>query len=576
MLAWPASICTTFTIRVVRAPNSTRFGDGMAFVLAQDTSPSPSTSYGSFMGLFDQSNERTIRQLAVEFDTYKNEFDPDANHVAIDTNSVERSVAVQSLNATGISLTSGREITVRIEYDGWTKNMQVYVAYAGQPLVSLFNHTIKMKGTVPSSVYVGFTAATGTLTESHHVLSWNFTSIELPKESLGKEKSIVVVTVVPIIAGLLLIGLLSVPFIRRYHKKKRERLAKKREIETLIIAANGPKLLSYRKLKKATHNFSKDNLLGSGGFGSVYKGVLSDPPRADVAVKKVSASLETGEKQYLSEICTIGRMRHKNLVQLQGWCHDHGQLLLVYEYMANGSLDRYIGKGSCFLDWTTRYKILVGLASALLYLHEECENPVVHRDVKPNNVMLDSDFNAHLGDFGLARLLRDEASFTTLMAGTIGYLAPEVSYTGRAKPESDVYSFGMVLLEVVCGKRSKIIMEDDSLVDSVWTCYETGVLLDCVDQSLKGKYDEEQVRKTLLVALACLHPDSTLRPRMRKVVQIFMNPDEPLMYVPGSRPNAIWLPLDPSFPPTSLEFSLTNVNADGSAESSSPAVDNAA
>ena len=139
----------------------------------------------------------------------------------------------------------------------------------------------------------------------------------------------------------------------------------------------------------------------------------------------------------MAEICTIGRLCHKNIVQLQGWCHEKDQLLLVYEYMPNGSLDRFIGKGG-FLDWNTRYKILNGLASALVYLHEESGNPVVHRDVKPNNVMLDSDYNAHLGDFGLARLLQNENAVTTMIAGTPGYLAPEVSFTGRARVQGKV------------------------------------------------------------------------------------------------------------------------------------------
>lgn len=248
-----------------------------------------------------------------------------------------------------------------------------------------------------------------------------------------------------------------------------------------------------------------------------------------------------GEKEYLAEICTIGRLRHKNLVQLQGWCHERDQLLLVYEYMPNGSLDKFIGK--CLLNWKTRYQILNGLASVLVYLHEECGVPVVHRDVKPNNIMLDSDFNPHLGDFGLARLLQTDSYVTTMVAGTPGYLAPEVSFTGRATPESDVYSFGMVVLEIVCGRRSRGIMEENSLVDSVWNVYEKGDLLKCVDQKLEGNYCEEQVKRSLVVGLACLHPDFMLRPRMRKVVQILMNESEPLMKLPECRPSAICVSL---------------------------------
>ncbi|XP_057478933.1 probable L-type lectin-domain containing receptor kinase S.5 [Actinidia eriantha] len=541
MIAWPASFETTFTIKIVNSSASVG-ADGMAFVLAQNSNPSPSLSFGSYMGIFDQSTEGVLRQIAIEFDTFKNEYDPDDNHIAIDTVSVEKPVAVRSLNSTGINLKSRREITVKVEYDGWSKNMQISVAHVGEPLVSFLNHTMRMKGSVPSSVYVGFTGATGTLLETHQVLSWNFTSIELPKQSLGggKKKALLIIVIPTVLCSMFLATIVAIPFVRRALRRRKENLARKGNIEVHIASANAPKLFTYRQLSKATRNFSKENLLGTGGFGSVYKGVTKDP-HATIAVKKISSTSKQGEKEYLAEICTIGRLRHKNLLQLQGWCHDRDELLLVYEYMPNGSLDNFIGNGK-FLDWTTRYKILMGLASVLVYLHEECGNPVVHRDVKPNNVMLDSNFDAHLGDFGLARLLQNKAaSVTSMIAGTPGYLAPEVSFTGKATAESDVYSFGMVVIEVVCGKRSNGIMEENNLVECVWKLYEKGELLDCVDEELEGKYDETQVRRSLLVGLACLHPDYTLRPRMRKVVHIFMNSDEPLMSLPASRPLSVCL-----------------------------------
>ncbi|XP_062163811.1 probable L-type lectin-domain containing receptor kinase S.7 [Alnus glutinosa] len=224
--------------------------------------------------------------------------------------------------------------------------------------------------------------------------------------------------------------------------------------------------------------------------------------------------------------------------------------------MQNGSLDLFIGKG--FLDWKTRHKILTGLASALLYLHEECGNPVVHRDVKPSNVMLDSDYNAHLGDFGLARLLQNDASVTTMLAGTPGYLAPEVGFTGKATPESDVYSFGMVVLEVICGKRSRGVMDEDSLVDYVWNLYGKNVLLECVDKKLEGncKFDEEEVKRTLIVGLACLHPDSSFRPRIRKVVHILLNPNEPALMInlPETRPCGFYVSISSS----SAAYTTTN------------------
>ncbi|XP_071721619.1 L-type lectin-domain containing receptor kinase IX.1-like [Rutidosis leptorrhynchoides] len=276
-----------------------------------------------------------------------------------------------------------------------------------------------------------------------------------------------------------------------------------------------PKTYTYKQLAKATQNFSRENLLGIGGFGSVYKGILSDPSLT-VAVEKISANSKQGESEYMAEICTIGRLRHKNIVQLQGWCHDVDNLLLVYEYMPNGSLDGYIGKR--FLDWEARYKILIGLASAMHYLHEECHNPVVHRDIKPNNVLLHIEYNAHLGDFGLARLLENDSWVTTLPAGTRGYLSPEISFTGKATPESDVYSFGMVVLELVSGRRSKgIIGFVDNLLDYVWELYGRNELTKAIDPSLEGNFEEEQVKRTLLVGLACLHPYALYRPKTRKI-----------------------------------------------------------
>ena len=250
--------------------------------------------------------------------------------------------------------------------------------------------------------------------------------------------------------------------------------------------------------------------------------------------------LETGEREYLAEICTIGRLRHKNILNLQGWCHESEHLLLVYDYMPNGSLDRFIG--NIFIDWETRYKVLTGLASALLYLHEECGSPVVHRDVKPNNILLDSNYTPHLGDFGLARQIQNDntlAAVSTMLAGTPGYLAPELGMTGKATPESDVYSFGMVALELVCGRRSRGITGESSLVDLVWGLVGKNELLKSVDPTLEGRFEEEEVKRLLIVGLACLHPDSRLRPNMREVVQVLLNPNEPLMDLPEKRPNMV-------------------------------------
>uniref|UniRef100_A0A7N2KU39 non-specific serine/threonine protein kinase n=1 Tax=Quercus lobata TaxID=97700 RepID=A0A7N2KU39_QUELO len=479
--------------------------------------------------------EGVVRQLAVELDTFKNEYDLDGNHIGIDTTSMTNPIAAKSLDYTGIELKSGRDIKVKIDYDGWKKMLQISVGYSRKPLVTVLEQSIIMSDTVPSSVFVGFTGSTGLVSESHRVIDWVFTSVPLPSSSIhnghekdNKIKKIVLVSVTTCFMALLVI--VTCVFLPSVLRKLRKKNQRDLDIETQSRnAANVPKMFTYKQLSKATRNFSKENLLGKGGFGSVYRGIISVPPKV-VAVKKISATSKQGEREYMAEICTIGRMRHKNIVQLQG---------------------------KEFLDWETRYKILTGLASALLYLHEECGNPVVHRDIKPNNVMLDSDFNAHLGDFGLARILQNDASVTTMLAGTPGYLAPEIGFIGKATPESDVYSFGMVVLEVVCGKRSKDTVAEYGLVDYVWNLYGENGLVECVDQMLQGKFDEEQVKRTLIVGLACLHPDSMFRPKMRRVVNILMDPNEPLMNLPGNRPSGVYVvfPTNSSTFPTATDSS---------------------
>ncbi|KAF5185162.1 L-type lectin-domain containing receptor kinase IX.1 [Thalictrum thalictroides] len=543
VLAWPATISTTFTVRISKDPNSIGSGDGMTFVMAEDNGPSPEKSYGAFLGLLNKTT-KSGTQLGVEMDTYyNNEFDPDDNHIGIDTDRIA-SIATVSLNNIGVDLKLGAEVTVKINYNGWQKKLQIYAAFAGAPLVSVLNYTIIMEKTVPQSVYVGFTGSTGIVSESHQILNWVFNSVPLPQNSLNdgndraeKTKKILMITS-PVVCGALVLAVIVYIMVKTCRKKP-VKTRKGTDIESQTrSAANTPKMFSFKDLSKATLNFNKDNLLGTGGFGSVYRGFISDPPTT-IAVKRISATSKQGEREFLAEICTIGRLRHKNIVQLQGWCHEGDHLLLVYEFMPNGSLDLFISK--VFLDWQTRYKILTGLASALLYLHEECGSTVVHRDVKPNNVMLDSEYNACLGDFGLARFFQNEEAVTTILAGTPGYLAPECTYTGRATPESDIFSYGVVVLEVVCGRRCNSIIGQTNIVDYVWNLHGKGELLNCVDRKLEGSYAEEEIKRVLAIGLACSHPDPTLRPTMRKVIQVFMNPNEPIVDVPESRPSAIYV-----------------------------------
>nr|AMH40475.1 G-type lectin-domain containing receptor kinase 3 [Pohlia nutans] len=254
-----------------------------------------------------------------------------------------------------------------------------------------------------------------------------------------------------------------------------------------LFADFGPRKYSLRELSAATKNFSE--LIGRGGMGLVYKGVCAGDI---VAVKRIRH--ESSEQGFLAEASSISQIRHRNLMQLKGWCIEDGTFLLVYDFMPNGSLDQwlYSGRGRRQdrkeLSWTLRYSILTGVAAALAYLHEDWQQCVLHRDIKSSNVLLDADFNAHLGDFGLARLIdHEKMEKTTMMAGTLGYMAPEMPYTGKATKETDVYSFGVLVLEVVCGKKpvDSYEHEDVVLLHRVWRAKEAGDLLGVVDPSLR-------------------------------------------------------------------------------------------
>ncbi|CAN6343749.1 unnamed protein product [Urochloa humidicola] len=324
----------------------------------------------------------------------------------------------------------------------------------------------------------------------------------------------------------------------------------------------GPKRFRYGELAMATDNFSDTHKLGEGGFGSVYRGYIKEMD-IHVAVKRVSKSSKQGRKEYASEVRIISRLRHRNLVQLIGWCHGGGELLLVYELMPNGSLDAHLhgntSNGANPLPWPVRHEIVLGLGSALLYLHEEWEQCVLHRDIKPSNVMLDESFHAKLGDFGLARLVdHGRVSHTTVLAGTMGYMDPECMITGRTSAESDVYSFGVVLLEIACGRqpmvprRGKECGEENviHIVQWVWEFYGKGDVVVTADERLEGEFDAGEMEAVMVIGLWCAHPDRSLRPSIRKAVNVLRG-EAPLPNLPARMPVATYMPPPDAFNYTS-------------------------
>lgn len=263
-----------------------------------------------------------------------------------------------------------------------------------------------------------------------------------------------------------------------------------------------------------------------------------------IHIAKITPNSMQGVREFVAEIESLGRLRHKNLVNLQGWCKHGNDLLLVYDYIPNGSLDSLLyskpRRSGAVLSWKSRFQIAKGIAAGLLYLHEEWEKVVVHRDVKPSNVLIDDDMNPRLGDFGLARLYeRGSISHTTVVVGTIGYMAPELTRNGNSSSASDVFAFGVLLLEIVSGRKPT-----DSgsffLGDWVMELQASGEILGAVDPRLGSGYDEEEARLALAVGLLCCHPEMGDRPAMRMVMR-YLNRDEDVPEIEKySRGDFIW------------------------------------
>lgn len=517
--------------------NYTTYGHGLTFFLAPPGFQIPPNSGGGFLGLFNTSTSGSSQNhiVLVEFDSFSNpEWDPPFQHVGINYNSISSSV----FTPWNVSLHSGEIADSWIVYNGTTKNLTVFWRYGRTGPNSSLSYGIDLMEVLPEWVIIGFSAATGQYVERHVLLSWEFSSSLDIKQGNGNnnnKRKIALIARISVSGFVLLAsGIILVMFV--IFKKRKALMEKGSESDEKgvnLTSMNydlerraGPRRFDYKDLVLATNNFSKEKKLGEGGFGEVYKGYLVDLDMA-VAVKKISRGSRQGKKEYITEVKIISSLRHRNLVQLIGWCHDQGEFLLVYEFMPNGSLDFHLFGKKNPLNWGLRYKITVGLASALLYLHEEWEQCVIHRDIKSSNIMLDSNFNVKLGDFGLARLMDHELGpQTTGLAGTLGYMAPEYVTTGRASKESDVYSFGVVALEIACGRKSSDVMLIDGeygkgLVEWIWNGYGNGEILKVLDQRLKnGEFDPKQAECLVLVGLWCAHPNRNLRPSIRQAIQV--------------------------------------------------------
>ncbi|KAL6890188.1 hypothetical protein ACP4OV_008951 [Aristida adscensionis] len=284
-------------------------------------------------------------------------------------------------------------------------------------------------------------------------------------------------------------------------------------------------MIDVSTLRAATGDFAESNKLGEGGFGAVYKGVL--PDGEEIAVKRLSKSSTQGVEELKNELALVAKLKHRNLVRLIGVCLEQQERLLVYEFVPNRSLDLFLfdteerGK----LDWGQRYKIINGIARGLQYLHEDSQLRVVHRDLKASNILLDANMNPKISDFGLARIFGQDQTqaITNRVVGTYGYMAPEYVMRGNYSVKSDAFSFGVIVMEIITGRKNNDYYnsgQSEDLLATVWEHWEAGTAVETVDQSMDGSFPVGEVLKCIQIGLLCVQGDPAARPVMSTVVMM--------------------------------------------------------
>ncbi|KAJ8750879.1 hypothetical protein K2173_016060 [Erythroxylum novogranatense] len=305
---------------------------------------------------------------------------------------------------------------------------------------------------------------------------------------------------------------------------------------TNIIAGGTPhswRIFTYKELHTATNGFSEDNKLGEGGFGSVYWGRTAEG--LQIAVKKLKAMNSKAEMEFAVEVEVLGRVRHKNLLGLRGYCASTDQHLIVYDYMPNLSLLSHLHgqfASEVQLDWKKRMKIAIGSAEGLLYLHHEVTPHIIHRDIKASNVLLDSDFEPLVADFGFAKLMPEGVShMTTRVKGTLGYLAPEYAMWGKVSESCDVYSFGILLLEIISGRKPIEKLPGgvkSTITEWVEPLIIQGKFKDIADPKLRGNFNERQLKQAINIAASCVQNEPEKRPNMKEVVGMLKGTPPPM------------------------------------------------
>ncbi|XP_030515454.2 LOW QUALITY PROTEIN: cysteine-rich receptor-like protein kinase 44 [Rhodamnia argentea] len=352
----------------------------------------------------------------------------------------------------------------------------------------------------------------------------------------------VIIAVTTSVSGLLVTGVVVLLMVRR-KKKQQARQRVEGEVEDEISTVESLQF-DFGTIRAATDDFSNTKKLGQGGFGAVYRGRLSNGQ--EIAVKRLSQNSGQGETEFKNEVMLLARLQHRNLVRLLGFCLEGVERLLIYEFVPNSSLDQFIFDSlkRANLDWNTRHKIIMGVARGLLYLHEGSRLRIIHRDLKAGNILLDSDMNPKISDFGMARLfeLDQSQAETNRIVGTYGYMPPEYAMRGNFSVKSDVFSFGVLVLEIVSGQRNNLFRVGDDtevLIGYVWKSWRDGTISNIIDSSLTSGSSTE-IARCIQIGLLCVQENMANRPTMTSVLLMLNShsfslqvPSQPAFFIHG-------------------------------------------
>ncbi|CAL5189582.1 unnamed protein product [Lathyrus oleraceus] len=556
----PASFRTTFSFQLNNSTTSASDlsdnggGSGLTFIIVPDefTVGRP----GPWLAMLNDACESDYKAVAVEFDTRMNpEFgDPNDNHVGINLGSIV-STKVINVSDVGVSLKDGFVHHAWIDYDGPRRIMDVRLGLPNDevyPSRPIFSEFMDLSPFLNEYMFVGFTASTGNHTQIHNILSWNFSStsqafLRYPSSETCQGKILLQNTTETTEATeksnrnktprsfLIFVGsvvlalavLIGFYFISKHRKSASK---SKTSIEDEIHRPrppNKPRRFSFSALSSATRSFSEIEILGSDIRGVYYRGKLGTNG-SQVAVKRFSAQFlnthGSDKKRLLKEIKVISHVRHPNLLPIRGWCQDNNEIIAVYDFVPNGSLDKWLF-GAGVLPWTRRFKVVKDVADGLNFLHSK---QLAHKNMKCSSVFLDVSFRAVLGDFGFVLMGAESKQFESIVCNS-----------------ADVFEFGVIVLEVIGGRpRVEEVeegrSEERNLLDFAWNLHETNEKVKLVDRRMGSLINLEQAIRVMEIGLLCTLNENKGRPSMEEVVELLHNMEKPLPELPRTRPIALF------------------------------------